>query len=381
MGDRINQDGMQWLTRSAPMWQRRAFLKAAGAGFAASLLPQRAMALQRSELVFASAVQTASGGYGAVLLGERGDLIANIDLPARGHDITVSREAGRGVVFARQPGTFAVVFDPVGREAPVTLTSIEGRHFFGHGVFSPDGRLLYATESDFEAAQGVVGIYDATDSYRRLGEFPTYGTGPHEMLLMPDGVTFVVANGGIETHPDFGRAELNLDTMDPSIAFIDRRDGRLVGQLRLDAGLHQLSIRHMAVDGRGRVWFGCQYRGAPSDRPQLVGYATMDGDIRLMELPQDTLADLRNYVGSVAASIDGTRVAVSSPEGDLLVAIDVEGKRPVLVEELRNGCGLAADGAGFVATSGPGEMIGIAGAERERQQFDFQFDNHMLRVG
>jgi hypothetical protein len=107
----------------------------------------------------------------------------------------------------------------------------------------------------------------------------------------------------------------------------------------------------------------------------------MDGEISLVELPPGTLADLRNYVGSVAASADGNTVAVSSPEGDLLVAIDVEGKRPVLVETLRNGCGLAADGTGFVATSGEGHMIGIAGAQRERQSFDFLFDNHVLRVG
>jgi uncharacterized protein len=363
------------------MWQRRAFLKAAGAGFAASLLPRQAEALERSELVFASSVQVGTGRYGAVLLGERGDVISTLELPDRGHDITYSREAGRGVVFARQPGTFAMVFDPGGREAPMMLTSVEGRHFYGHGVFSPDGRLLYATESDFEAAQGVIGVYDASDGYKRIGEFPTYGTGPHELLLMPDGVSLVIANGGIETHPDFGGSELNLSSMDPSVAFVDRRDGRLVGQLRLEAGLHQLSIRHMAIDGRGRVWFGCQFRGAPSQSPQLVGYATMDGDIALVELPDDTLRDLRNYVGSVAASADGGTIAVSSPEGNLLVAIDVEARAPLVVETLRNGCGLAADGAGFVATSGMGEMIGIAGAERERRMFEFEFDNHMLRVG
>ncbi|WP_338723334.1 DUF1513 domain-containing protein [Devosia sp. XK-2] len=363
------------------MWHRRAFLKSAGAGFLAGLAPRQLLALDRNELVFASAVRRESGQYGAVLLGERGDIVSIIDLPDRGHDITFSREAGRGVVFARQPGTFAVVFDPEGREAPKTLTSAEGRHFFGHGAFSPDGRLLYATESDFEAAQGVIGIYDATDDYRRVGEFSTYGTGPHEMLLMPDGVTFVVANGGIETHPDYGRAELNLETMDPSVVFIDRRDGHLVGQLRLDAGLHQLSIRHMDIDARGRVWFGCQYKGAPGDTPQLVGFATMEGEIRLMELPADTLIDLRNYVGSVAASADGHTIAISSPQGDRLVAIDTERQRPILVEALRSGCGLAADRAGFVATSGTGEMIGIAGAERSRQQFDFLFDNHMLGFG
>jgi hypothetical protein len=347
------------------MWQRRVFLKSAGAGFLAGLLPRQLAALERNDLIFASAVQTAKGRYGAVLLGERGDVISMIDLPDRGHDITISREAGRGVVFARQPGTFALVFDPDGRAAPQTLTSIAGRHFFGHGVFSPDGRLLYATESDYEEARGVIGIYDAT--------------GPHEMLLMPDGVTFVVANGGIETHPDFGRTELNIDTMDPSIAFIDRRDGQLVGQLRLDTALHQLSIRHMAIDAQNRVWFGCQYKGAMNETPQLLGYASMDGEIRLIELPPDILGDLRNYVGSVAASANGDTIAISSPEGNLVLAMDTLGKRPVLVETLRNGCVLAADSSGFVATSGLGEMIGIAGAERAGRQFDFQFDNHMLR--
>ncbi|MEO8684857.1 MAG: DUF1513 domain-containing protein [Devosia sp.] len=362
------------------MWQRRAFLKAAGAGFAASLLPRQVMALERNELVFASSVQTKAGGFGAVLMGERGDVITTLALPDRGHDITVSREAGRGVVFARQPGTFAVVFDPAGQAPPITLTSPEGRHFYGHGVFSPDGKLLYATESDFEAAKGVIGVYDATGGYKRIAEFPTYGTGPHELLLMPDGVTLVIANGGIETHPDYGRTELNLDTMDPSVVFVDRTSGELIGQLRLDAELHQLSIRHMAIDGRGRVWFGCQFRGTDKS-PQLVGYATLDGEIKLIELPGDTLLDLRNYVGSVAASADGSTIAVSSPEGDLLVAIDVEGRRPVLVETLRNGCGLAPDGAGFVASSGEGELIGIAGSPEARRQFDFMFDNHMLRVG
>lgn len=359
------------------MWQRRAFLKAAGAGFAASLLPQRAAALAEAELVFASSTMTKAGSYGAALITETGRLIANIDLPARGHDVTYSPVLGRAVVFARQPGTFAVVFDPEGRAAPLTIPSIEGRHFFGHGVFSPDATLLYATENDFDAARGVIGVYDVRAGYSRIGEFDTHGVGPHEMLLMPDGVTFVVANGGIETHPDYGRAELNLDTMQPSVVFLDRRDGKLLGKLALAADLHQLSIRHMAVDARSRVWFGCQFRGAPEDKPQLVGYATLDGDIRLIELPADTLRDLRNYVGSVARSADGSLIAVSSPEGDTILAIDAETATPTLTATLRSGCGIAPSGPGFIASSGLGNTVGIAGSHAPEQHFDLGFDNHL----
>ncbi len=362
------------------MWQRRAFLKAAGAGFLASLTPRGAEALERSELVFASSIQRQAGGYAAALVTEAGRLITSVDLPERGHDITYSPVTGEAVVFARQPGTFAVVFDPVGRTPPQTITSSEGRHFFGHGAFSPDGKLLYATENDFDKARGVIGLFDVGDSYRRIGEFDTFGTGPHELLLTPDGSTLVVANGGIETHPDYGRAELNLDTMDPSVSFIDAATGALIGQLRLSSDLHQLSIRHMAFDAQGRAWFGCQFRGPEKDRPQLVGYATREGDIRLIELPEGTLGTLRNYVGSLAASGDGSLIAVSSPEGSTILAIDAATSKLVAATTLDSGCGIAPDGAGFLASSGQGEIVGVAGSTVPRQSLGFGFDNHLRRL-
>lgn len=362
------------------MWQRRAFLKAAGAGFAAALLPRGAAALERTDVVFASAVRKPAGGYGAALLTEAGELVTTIDLPDRGHDITYSPASGRAVVFARQPGTFAVVFDPAGLEPPLTLTSAEGRHFFGHGAFSPDGRLLYATENDFEAARGVIGVYDVSGGWRRIGEFDTFGTGPHEMLLTADGQTLVVANGGIETHPDYGRTELNLDTMDPSLVFIDATSGDLIGQLRLAAGLHQLSIRHMTFDARQKVWFGCQFRGAPETQPQLVGYATRGGDIGLLELPPESLRTLRNYIGSIAASHDGERIAVSSPGGNTVLAFDPRSGAPISELEVLDGCGIAADARGFRASSGQGELVGFAGSGAGRLTLELAFDNHLRRL-
>jgi hypothetical protein len=362
------------------MWQRRAFLRAAGAGFAASLLPQPAEALARAETVFATATQERPGRYGARVLTETGKLIASFELPVRGHDVTHSPEAGRAVVFARRPGTFAVAFDPSGQAAPQTIASVEGRHFFGHGVFAPDGRLLYATENDFEAGRGVLGIYDVAGGYRRIGEFQTYGIGPHEVILLPDAKTFAIANGGIETHPDYGRSELNLDSMDPSLSFVDTRDGHLVGQLRLATDLHQLSIRHMVVDAAGRIWFGCQFRGR-TGTPQLVGYATLDGDIRLIELPPEALSGLRNYVGGLAISSDLETVAVSSPVGGTILCIDAATATPISQTVLASTCGVATDRAGFIASNGLGQWLGLDGSAAAAQQFDFQFDEHLRQLG
>ncbi|RYE74377.1 MAG: DUF1513 domain-containing protein, partial [Hyphomicrobiales bacterium] len=176
-------------------------------------------------------------------------------------------------------------------------------------------------------------------------------------------------------------AELNLESMDPSVSFVDAKTGDLIGQLRLSGDLHQLSIRHMAFDAQGSVWFGCQFRGPDSQRPQLVGYATRDGDIRLIELPPDTLGNLRNYIGSLAASRDGSLIAVSSPEGNTILAIDAASASLVATTVLDDGCGIAPDGPGFLASSGQGSLVGVAGSTVPQRVLGFSFDNHLRRLG
>lgn len=356
---------------------RRTFLRAVGWGTAAALagpLPSRAMDQQ----TFAAAYQVPGGGYGVAILAEDGRVLREMALPERGHDITVDPASRRAVVFARQPGTFAVVFDLDGRSAPVTLASIEGRHFYGHGVFSPDGRLLYATENDFDAAAGMVGVYDATDEFARIGEFPTHGVGPHELLLCPDGRTLAIANGGIETHPDFGAAKLNLATMQPSLVFVDRLTGDLVEQHALPTELHRLSIRHMDFDGDGTLWFGCQHEGPATERPALVGRARVGAHFGLVDFPEPIVAGLRNYVGSVAANPAAGTVAVTSPQGNRLLVIDTATATVVLDRAMTEVCGVAPDDHGFLASTGTGEIEGPGRTvTRDRRH---AWDNHMLRV-
>ncbi|MEX0628024.1 MAG: DUF1513 domain-containing protein, partial [Cucumibacter sp.] len=91
------------------MWDRRTFMRAAGAGFAAGLLPAGAEALERAEAIIASACLKPDGKFGVVLMSETGRIISALDLPDRGHDVTQCLATGRLVAFARQPGTFAVV--------------------------------------------------------------------------------------------------------------------------------------------------------------------------------------------------------------------------------------------------------------------------------
>lgn len=182
--------------------------------------------------VWASCRSDPRGGHFLTAFDDTDRVRFDIPLPARGHGIAF-RPAGREcAVFARRPGTFLWVADIGEGRVLHRIESPQNRHYYGHGVFDPKGRLLYVTENDFETGIGVIGVYDAGDGYRRLGELPSHGVGPHELKLMGDGRTLVIANGGIRTHPDLGRSKLNLADMDPSLAYVDTADGRLLAAYR-----------------------------------------------------------------------------------------------------------------------------------------------------
>jgi hypothetical protein len=359
---------------------RREFMKAAGAAFATSLAPERLFAIERADAVFATCYQVkGEGPAGVAVLSEDRKLLYTTPLPDRGHDVSYDPVSLRSVVFARRPGTFAVVFDHTGATEPVTITSLAGRHFFGHGAFSPDGKLLYATENDFENTAGVIGIYDATNGFRRIGELPTYGMDAHEMLLLDDGRTFAIANGGIETHPDFGRAKLNIATMQPSFVFVDRLSGDLIEKHELEPKLHQLSIRHMDVDASGTLWFSGQYEGPETDRPPLVGKVRRGKELELVHFEDKVLTAFNNYTGAIAANRDAGTIAVSSPQGSALALLDAANGKVVSFQTLTEVCGIAPDGTGFIATTQKGDVIGGDGGKSIFD--DWYWDNHVLRIG
>ena len=360
---------------------RRALLAGAGAVLAAGLPSRAADALAASEALILAPAQRSDGSFAVMVFSERGELIREIAMPARGHDLAVHAASGRAVAFARRPGTFAMAFDIHGRRAPQVFVARPDRHFFGHGAWSKDGKLLFATENDFSAGEGRVGVYDATHEYRRIGEFPTRGIGTHEAILMPDGRTLAIANGGIETHPDYGREMLNIPTMDPSLAFIDL-DGHVIAQHRLPAEHHQLSIRHMAVGADGKIWFGTQWEGDPLATPSLVGRASLEDGLRLVETPPSELNAMRRYVGAMAASRDGTLICASAPRGGLIAYWSVETGRYLGRTDIVDSSGITGfGGKSVLASNGEGRIVEAdSAAVRDAVvRPGVAFDNH-LRV-
>jgi hypothetical protein len=359
---------------------RRMLLISLASSSAMLALPEKLWAISEREC-FAAARRDDRGNFSAALFTLQGDVRA-VELPQRGHDITLKPDGSAWVAFARRPGRFGVAI-PLDAREPVWFASKPGRHFFGHGVFSADGKLLYTAENDYERAAGVIGVRDASGGYRQIGEFPAHGMEPHDIALLSDGRTMVIANGGIQTHPDRGDDELNLPDMQPSLVYVDVDTGDLLEEQCLAAALHQLSIRHLAIAAGDVVAFGCQYRGPEEDAPALVGFHRRGEAPIIVEAPAETQVALKNYVGSVAADNAGAIVAASAPKGGLITYWDVAGRRFLGTSNLNDGCGLAPThrSAHFLLTSGEGWLATAdAGGAMSRQSSAFQWDNHAILV-
>ncbi|WP_105383627.1 DUF1513 domain-containing protein [Neorhizobium alkalisoli] len=343
------------------MWRgeaidRRGFLKAAGIAFTAALSPRALMALERADAVYAAGFRAPDGSFGIATISERGEIIDRVALPARAHGMAYSAVTNRAVAFARRPGTFAMVFDPDGQAEPVVITSPEGRHFYGHGHFSPNGALLYASENDFDGNRGMIGIYDARDKFRRIGEFEAHGIGTHDMTVSDDGTLLVIANGGIETHPDFGRTKLNLDHMEPSLVLLDARTGALVQRHGLPPALRQLSTRHLDIGADGRIWFACQWEGARNALPPLAGWLSQGEDISFVSLPEETTIRLGNYVGAIAVNRHEGIVGITSPVGGAAVTLDANTGAVLKEEFVRDTAGVAPAARGIAVSSYDGRF-------------------------
>jgi len=359
-------------------------------GLSAKTGPSSAMTnVSSSPDLFAAArrIQTEnSHAYSAALFTQQGE-VRSVPLPGRGHDVAVRNFSDTSkvevVVFARRPGNFAVVFSPDKKQKAYHFFAKQTRHFYGHGVFSPDGRLLYTTENDYENGVGVLGVRDATNGYKQIGEFSSFGIGPHDMALLDDGETLVIANGGIETSPEFGRQILNLTEMEPSLVYINRRTGEVLEKQTLPKSLHQLSIRHLTVASKNRVVFGCQFKGVKTLHPPLMGFHDRGRQVKLVQAPEEINRRMNNYVGSVTVDTSGEVIAASCPRSNMITYWDAANQKFLGTRELKDGCGVARtkNTREFLQTSGVGHVSLSTPTQNRFERFDsVQWDNHAVFV-
>ena len=273
----------------------------------------------------------------------------------RGHAFAVAPYKQTAVVFARRPGCYACAFNLIEGKFTNEFSTPENRHFYGHGVFSKDERLLYATANNFQE---------------------------------------VVANGGILTHPDLPRVKLNLPSMSSSLCYVDRHSGRLLQKIQPEPSLFQLGIRHIDVSKTDTVAVAGQYEGPAGNLVPLVALHHIQGvpnsgsnhDLQFLVGPRKVLRAMKQYCGSVCFDSSGQVCAVSAPRGNLTTFWDTFTGHFLSAVKVRDSSGVApCEHAGeFLASSGNGEIFVIASHSSNKfplKMPDFKpdhWDNHLM---
>jgi hypothetical protein len=361
------------------MLSRRTVLAAGAAVF---FVREQARASEGAR--YLSAAATLNGRYAVVAVSEDGEVAFDLDLANRGHGLAVRPGSSDAVCFARRPGRFALVIDTLAGEIVTEVPAAPARHFSGHGLFERGGDLLLATENDEERHQGLIGVYDARANYVRLGEFPAFGIGPHDLALLPDG-TLVVANGGIDKRHDdvSGR---DLSDIHSDLVYLDWRSAKLLERATLEPQFARLSIRHLALTEAGDVVAALQ---DSADVPELdwpLGFLHRPGGSpRWLAAPQGGWGRLRGYCGAAVVDSSAGLIALSSPRGNCIGLWDEAGAALEALD-IHDCCGLSATAipGRLLVSSGSGELFTVARDAAQPSPLgangEFRFDNHMARI-
>jgi hypothetical protein len=159
-------------------FDRRALLVSLASTAAMLAVPGTAAAAFEPES-FAASRRDDRGNFSAALFTLGGDIRA-VELPQRGHDITLKPDGTEWVAFARRPGRFGVAI-PLDARPPVWFASKPDRHFFGPVCAR---RMVGCSAIKFDyAAAGVIGVRDASAGHRSASSAP--GMEPHDSRSFP----------------------------------------------------------------------------------------------------------------------------------------------------------------------------------------------------
>lgn len=249
----------------------------------------------------------------------------SIEVPTRAHALAIE-PSGSVLAIARRPGEWLLRWHPPAQGDGVARADAvqwhwldEDTRFNGHVLPGPDGASLLTTETDLQTGAGLLVLRDSA-SMAMKAHWPTHGLDPHAMHWLPQGL-LLVANGGMASLPETGRARLDLDRMDSSLVAMSPSDGRVQQTWRL-ADPRQ-SLRHLAWHPSGLMAVAMQAQhDDPGERTNAPVLALLDlqrSELRVV--PQSR--GMGGYAGDVAMVED--HWFVSGPRTDTVLRMSLDG--------------------------------------------------------
>jgi hypothetical protein len=324
------------------------------------------------------------GRFFAAAFDLQGQLINKVALPARAHQvIPMKSKPGHALVFARRPGNYVLEIDFTRGEVVNHISVSDGQRFYGHGALIKNDSLLLTTENDYKNGKGLIVLRDIK-TQQIIEQYDSGGIGPHQLAIMPNSneQQIVIANGGIQTHPQQSRKKLNINSMQPNLAYMALGTGQIEGKFELEN--KQLSIRHLDVSAQGKVVAGLQYQGASTDEVPLAISHHGEDQLSLLKTDNSTWRSMKQYTASVCINSKSNMVAITCPKADLLTFWQLDSNEFIASHKLKDGAGATLIDERFIVSTGRGRIICQNNPLKPYQvNADFnelRWDNHMTAI-
>ncbi len=297
---------------------RREFVVGAAAAATSVLLRSSARASTVPATAIIGAFQTVNRitnkpAYSLSVVDHEGRLIRSIALDFHGHGLALDpRNPARAALFQKK-GTGACELDLVaGRRLRVIETTVD-RQFYGHGVFSADGKRLFATETVLATQQGLIVVRDA-QTLSIIGELPSFGAAPHDVQLVDDGRVLAITNGG-------GR----VDGTAPNVALVSAASGHLLETIPIPSG--RINAGHLAYTrAHDLVVVSAPRFGLPTTDLGGITVRPHRKPPHTLTEPAPTIGRLVGETLSVAVHEGSRVVATTTPDAGLLTFWTLDGK-------------------------------------------------------
>ena len=312
-----------------------------------------------------------------------GNLINSFKLPLRAHDSLYLPGTNKIVVISRRTGNKIFILNLKSNKISKIIHAPDYRHFYGHGVYCDKTKFLYVTENNYkfnDERSGSIAIYDTKKDFSRIGEFITYGIGPHEIKIFRD--TIIIANGGVLTHPDFPRIKLNLKDIQSNITRVNINNGELKQKLQLNKKYKNLSIRHFDIDRNNNIYAGCQVYNKVEQASENLVFSCKSNKLKSFSISESLSKELKNYTGSIKLNIDNNEIYASFPRGNHLISWNINDHKVKKIIRINDVCGMsyAKKKKIFLISDGQGNIYSNSLNHNLSKFYSskFNFDNHFI---
>lgn len=271
------------------------------------------------------------------------DALTNRDLPAEArrarlinldffaHGVSPHPRYPHKAVLFEKHGKGCCEVDLAKGEVTQAITTEKDRQFYGHGVFSHDGMVMYCTEVVLsEKKRGVIMIRDSS-SYSILDEFPSHGTSPHDCVLIDGGRTLMITNGG---------DKFDINNSPPSLTFVDVKSQKLLEKLEFETP--RINAGHVAITAKREIAVVSAMRdGLPVDSTGAVSFRSGSDAMCTMMEPAEVTARMKGETLSVAIHEESGTVGVTNPDGNLVTFWNMRERKFIRGHDLKMARGIA----------------------------------------